>query len=147
MKREKPMTLWLKIFIGTAALATFAGILAHARAAEAAEPAARPGIAAPQMSAVPATALNIDVFAECRNGAAVFRIVNVGDTWPKASTFAVHRLSDGVIVTRRSMRLGNGQSASFRLTDKMGATSGVGIMVLPTWYDRRAAYDAKVVCR
>lgn len=140
------MTLWLKIFIGTATLATVAGILAHARAAEAAEPA-RIEAAAPQISAVPAISLNIDVFAECRNGAAVFRIVNLGDTWPKAGTFAVHRLSDGVIVTRRSMRLGNGQSASFRLTDKMGATSGVGIMVLPTWYERRAAYDAKVVCR
>ncbi len=97
----------------------------------------------------PAGALNIQVSSECRDGNTLFKVKNAGAAWPKPSTFAIYRISDGTarMISKRRMRLAEGQHASFKVKAKSNTTGRLGIAVLPGWYRREAKLDATVTCQ
>lgn len=95
-------------------------------------------------------ALRIEVKSSCdRQGNTIFKVKNAGSAWPKTSTFAIYRLGagEGQMISKRRMRLAEGQHASFRIKAKRNLTGKLAISVLPGWYERKAKYDATASCR
>jgi len=97
----------------------------------------------------PSGALNIQVSTECQAGNTLFKVKNAGKAWPKPSTFAIYRIADGTarMISKRRMRLAEGQHASFKVKAKSNTTGRLGIAVLPGWYRREARLDATATCR
>ncbi len=96
--------------------------------------------------------LKMDIMVQCQDGNAVFRIRNVGDAWPKTSTFAIYNMrKEGKkrlrkLISKRRMRLKDGQRASFKIKTGKLPTGRVGLWVKPGWYQRDFDYDATVSC-
>lgn len=90
--------------------------------------------------------VNVDVVSGCVDNIAMFKIVNVGEAWPRLGKLHVMRISGDDIITlsKRSMRFAAGQKASFRLKDI--GTDTVAVFVEPSWYDRPFKFDAEVTC-
>lgn len=90
--------------------------------------------------------VNLEIVSACVNGTAIFKIVNLGDKWPKMGKLKVFHVFDGQAteVSARQMRFAHGQKASFRMKNT-GATR-IGIFVEPSWYERPFHYDAELVC-
>jgi len=95
------------------------------------------------------SALKLEIAAGCENGTTVFKVKNTGDRWPKSSTFAIYRIGDGPVqmVSKRRMRLRDGQRASFKVKPSKNPTGKLGIWIKPSWYKRPFRYDATVRCR
>ncbi len=92
--------------------------------------------------------LKIDVSANCKGEDAYFRIRNSGEAWPKTSTFRIYNMRKGKrkLISKRRMRLKDGQRASFKIRTAKLPTNRVGILVKPGWYQREFAYDATIRC-
>ncbi len=99
-----------------------------------------------------ASHLKMDIMAQCQDGNAVFRIKNVGNAWPKTSTFAIYNMRKKgkkrvrKLISNRRMRLKDGQRVSFRIKTAQLPTGRVGLWVKPGWYEREFDYDATVSC-
>ena len=96
--------------------------------------------------------LKMDIMVNCQDGNAVFRIKNVGEAWPKTSTFAIYNMRKKgnkrvrKLISNRRMRLKDGQRVSFRIKTAKLLTGRVGLWVKPDWYKREFDYDATVSC-
>lgn len=96
--------------------------------------------------------LKMDIMVQCQDGNAVFQIKNVGDAWPKTSTFAIYNMRRKgnkrvrKLISKRRMRLKDGQRASFRIKTGKLPTGRVGLWVKPDWYQRDFDYDATISC-
>ena len=92
--------------------------------------------------------LKIDVSANCKGGDAFFRIRNSGEAWPKTSTFRIYNMTKGKrkLISKRRMRLKDGQRASFKIRTAKLPTNRIGIWIKPGWYQREFAYDATIRC-
>ncbi len=96
--------------------------------------------------------LKMDIMVNCQDGDAVFRIKNVGDAWPKTSTFAIYNMRKKgkkrvrKLISKRRMRLKVGQRASFKIKTNQLPSGRVGLWVKPDWYKRDFDYDATVRC-
>ena len=92
--------------------------------------------------------LKIDVSANCKGEDAYFRIRNSGEAWPKTSTFRIYNMRKGKrkLISKRRMRLKDGQRASFKIRTAKLPTNRIGIWVKPGWYQREFAYDATIRC-
>jgi hypothetical protein len=96
--------------------------------------------------------LKMNIMVNCQDGSATFRVKNVGETWPKTSTFAIYSMrKDGnrrlrKLISKRRMRLKDGQRASFRIKTGNLPTGRLGLWVKPDWYNRDFDYDAVVSC-
>lgn len=90
--------------------------------------------------------VNIEVVSACVDNVAMFKIVNVGDAWPRLGKLNIYRGTANNMkpLSKRSMRFAAGQQASFRLKD-IGSDS-VAVFVEPSWYDRPFKFDAEVKC-
>ena len=90
------------------------------------------GIATAALSAESAQApggiLKMNISANCEDGNAFFRIKTVGEDWPKTSTFAIYnmRKKSRKLISKRRMRLKDGQRASFRIKTAKLPTGRVG---------------------
>ncbi len=99
-----------------------------------------------------ASHLKMDIMVNCQDGNAVFRIKNVGNAWPKTSTFAIYNMRKKgkkrvrKLISKRRMRLKDGQRASFKIKTAKLPTGRVGLWVKPGWYEREFDYDATVSC-
>ena len=99
-----------------------------------------------------ASHLKMDIMVNCQGGNAVFRIKNVGDAWPKTSTFAIYNMRKKgkkrvrKLISKRRMRLKDGQRVSFKIKTAKLPTGRVGLWVKPDWYKREFDYDATVSC-
>ena len=99
-----------------------------------------------------ASHLKMDIMVNCQDGNAVFRIKNVGNAWPKTSTFAIYNMRRKgnkrvrKLISNRRMRLKDGQRASFKIKTAKLPTGRVGLWVKPGWYEREFDYDATVSC-
>ncbi len=99
-----------------------------------------------------ASHLKMDIMVNCQDGNAVFRIKNVGEAWPKTSTFAIYNMRKKgkkrvrKLISNRRMRLKDGQRVSFRIKTAQLPTGRVGLWVKPGWYEREFDYDATVSC-
>jgi len=94
-------------------------------------------------------AMKLEVSTGCKDGDATFRVRNLGSSWPKSSTFAIYRLGKGgrQMVSKRRMRLKDGQKASFRVKRSKNPTGRLALWVDPSWYKRQFDFDATVTCR
>jgi len=99
-----------------------------------------------QLASTTGAPVNVDVVSGCVNNVAMFKIVNVGEAWPRLGKLHVVRISGDNMKTlsKRSMRFASGQQASFRLKDI--GTDTVAVFVEPTWYERPFKFDATVTC-
>ena len=99
-----------------------------------------------------ASHLKMDIMVNCRDGNAVFRVKNVGNAWPKTSTFAIYNMRKKgkkrvrKLISKRRMRLKDGQRVSFKIKTAQLPTGRVGLWVKPGWYKREFDYDATVSC-
>lgn len=99
-----------------------------------------------QLASTEGEPVNVDVVSGCVDNVAMFKIVNVGEAWPRLGKLHVVRISGDSMKTlsKRSMRFAAGQKASFRLKD-IGSDT-VAVFVEPTWYERPFKFDAEVTC-
>ena len=110
------------------------------------------GIASAALSAESAQApggiLKMNISANCEDGNAFFRIKTVGEDWPNTSTFAIYnmRKKSLKLISKRRMRLKDGQRASFRIKTAKLPTGRVGLWVRTVWYKRPFVYDATIRC-
>ncbi len=91
--------------------------------------------------------VNLEIVSACVNGAASFKIANLGDRWPELGKLKIYQTVDGQTteVSEREMRFARGQKASFRM--KNVGSAHIGLFVEPSWYKRPFRYDAEVACR
>ncbi|MDA0998339.1 MAG: hypothetical protein O2944_09055 [Proteobacteria bacterium] len=93
------------------------------------------------------TLLQLGVEATCEDGNAIFKVTNLGAEWPKAGRLSIVYVEGTKIISKRNMRMTNGQNASFRVpASKIGAGE-YQISVEPTWYDRGRIIDGRVACK
>ena len=86
------------------------------------------------------------VDTECTDGAAVFKVINIGGRWPRPGTFTIYTLDGQKRVSKRRMLLTHGQRASFKFKTRKTGEMVLGLWVDPSWYSRDFRYDAKVIC-
>ncbi|MBC8338434.1 MAG: hypothetical protein H8E39_07060 [Alphaproteobacteria bacterium] len=107
---------------------------------------------APESAQATAGILKMNIVVNCQDGNATFRVKNIGDAWPKTSTFAIYNMrKEGKkrlrrLISKRNMRLKDGQRASFRIKTENLPSSRLGLWVKPGWYQRDFDYDAVVNC-
>lgn len=89
--------------------------------------------------------LRVQIAAKCTNQAALFRVQNQGSRWPETGVISVYDLDKDTLVTKRRLRLTQGQQASFRIRNSETAKN-LGVFVSPGWFDRPFKYDAKLNC-
>ncbi len=102
-----------------------------------------------EMAQAATSALKLNVATACDNGNATFQVKNAGQDWPKSSTFAIYRIGSGAkqMISKRRMRLKDGQKASFKVKASKNTTGRLALWVKPSWYRRAFNYDATVSCR
>lgn len=90
--------------------------------------------------------VNLEVVTACVDGAATFKITNLGEAWPRLGTLNVMKVTDGGVepLVQREMRFIAGQGASFRF--KRAAGDRIALFVNPSWYERPFKFDAEVKC-
>ncbi len=92
--------------------------------------------------------VNLEIQTDCKDERATFKITNAGAAWPKTGIIGVYRVrADGSasLISKRNLRLTDGQHASFRVRTK--GASRLAMFVAPSWYKRDFAYDAQVACK
>ena len=96
--------------------------------------------------------MKMNIMVNCQDGSATFQVRNVGEAWPKTSTFAIYNMRKKgnkrvrKLISNRRMRLKDGQRVSFRIKTAKLPTGRVGLWVKPGWYKREFYYDATVSC-
>lgn len=101
------------------------------------------------VAAVSADALDpirLRVIAECTDGAATFKVINIGGRWPRDGTFTIYTLDGKKRLSKRRLSLARGQRASFKFKTRKTGEMVLGLWVDPSWYSRDFRYDAMVVC-
>ncbi|MGB0683958.1 MAG: hypothetical protein ACPGOV_14695 [Magnetovibrionaceae bacterium] len=86
----------------------------------------------------------VEAIAFCQYGMAVFKIRNVGASWPGQAAFRITRGSDGKTVALRNFRLYEGQRASLRLRDE-GQMDTYAVRVEPSWQSSAKKIDDVLV--
>ncbi|MCH7551159.1 MAG: hypothetical protein IIA35_05600 [Proteobacteria bacterium] len=105
-----------------------------------------PKTAAGNLSAAAFDPIRLRVIAECTDGAAVFKVINIGGRWPRTGTFTIYTLDGQKWLSKRRLRLARGQRASFKFKSRKTGEMVLGLWVDPSWYSRDFRYDAKVIC-
>lgn len=91
-----------------------------------------------------AAPMRLQIASECAGREARFRITNLGDRWPQLGTFAIFNDVTKTSLSERQLRLGQGQSFTFKATAVPGTT--YGLRIAPSWYDRGLGTDATLTC-
>jgi hypothetical protein len=100
-----------------------------------------------EVAAITGKQLDIEVTAKCDKDSALFQITNLGDKWPRLGEINIYRVKGNSLLSKRRVRMGNSQQATFRIRKRGGGSYGtVGIWVSPSWVKRAFAYDAKITC-
>jgi hypothetical protein len=90
--------------------------------------------------------LKLEIITHCDGGDAVFKVANLGDTWPALGTLSVYSLDGGSLISERRLKMKSGQHASFKFDGSGGSTEMLAMRVDPSWYPRDFQYDATVRC-
>lgn len=91
-------------------------------------------------------AIELRIDTECSGGDAYFKVTNVGAAWPKSGSFSIYRMTGGTMISQRRMRMGEDQTASFRVRGAARSGQELGLFIEPGWYARSRVYDATVKC-
>lgn len=91
--------------------------------------------------------LNLVIDARCEGGAAVFRMQNRGDMWPKTGALMVMTHDGEKVLYKRDMRFAIHQTATIRFMKAAKYPAGVTLYVRPRWQDRGYGSGIKLRCR
>lgn len=100
------------------ALLVMAFLVFALTAAQAAETARLPGAGVPSLPPAGATGASsgpVRLTAGCDNGVVVFTVKNAGPRWSERQTIAVSAAATGQVLSARDLRMGENQTASFRV--------------------------------
>ena len=90
--------------------------------------------------------MTLDIKATCEKDAAVFKIINLGEKWPRLGAFHIYRTKGKKLRLKRSLRLAKNQIATFRIKGKRNKGQ-LGLWVAPSWAKRKFRYDLRIYCR
>ena len=100
-----------------------------------------------QFAAITGNQLDIEVTAKCDKDSAIFQITNLGNKWPRLGEIYVYKIDGKALLSKRRVRMGNSQQATFRIRKRGGGSYGpVGLWVSPSWDKRAFKYDATITC-
>jgi len=100
-----------------------------------------------QVAEISEKSLELEVTAQCDKGVTIFQITNLGDKWPRLASINIYRTKNKGLVSKRRMKLGNSQQATFKISQKkVKRGTELGIWVEPAWVTRPFKYDAKITC-
>jgi hypothetical protein len=99
-----------------------------------------------QVAAVPTNGQLIQVRTMCYEGAAIFKITNVGDSLPFAYSFKIVRLNSNSVVSARRLKLIEGQNATFKVKNADKIPSDIGLRIDAKDYGRDGDIHALVRC-
>jgi len=100
-----------------------------------------------QVVSVQEDQLQLEVRASCTSGDAIFQVLNKGKPWPKLGNVNIYDIKEKKVVSKRRMRMSEGQNARFKVAAKKALLIGdIGLSVQPTWYDRPFKFDTQISC-
>lgn len=97
------------------------------------------------LGAAPKSVLTIS--GGCEGGYALFQVMNAGPDLPGPVEIQLLRVGDATPLSKRSMRMKSGQTASFRLAVKKVGPGEFGVKVTPGWAPRDGDPDIRIDCR
>jgi hypothetical protein len=100
----------------------------------------------PQEALVKGNGLHLDIKATCEKKAAIFKITNLGEKWPRLGAFVIYRTKGKKQRLKRSLRLTQNQIATFRISGKRNRGQ-LGLWIEPSWTKRKFRYDLRIYCR
>ncbi|MEQ9555551.1 MAG: hypothetical protein RIG67_07250 [Rhodospirillales bacterium] len=90
--------------------------------------------------------LDMLVDARCEGGAAVFRMKNRGDMWPKTAALMVMTHDGETVLAKREMRFAVDQTATVRFLKAAKYPAGVTLYIKPRWEDRGYGSGLRLRC-
>lgn len=90
--------------------------------------------------------LPIEVSTSCDKGAAIFKVVNVGEALPSSIIFNIVRVEIDTVVSKRRMNLSPGQTATFKLKNADKIAGDIGLFMDAQWLPRERQIDASIQC-
>ncbi len=101
-----------------------------------------------QVASINAAKLDVEITARCDGDTPTFQVTNLGSKWPRLAAISIHRTDGNALVSKRRMKLGNSQQATFKIRKRGKALRGeLGIFIQPSWEKRPFRYDTKIRCR
>ena len=91
--------------------------------------------------------IDVTITGACLGKDAVFRVVNNGVEWATDREFVVYRTAGDIVVNKRKLRMGQGQSASFKVRGAARSGAELGLALegtgVPSGLD---VYHARLKC-
>ena len=102
--------------------------------------------AADELAQVRVPRLDMLIDARCEGGAAVFRMKNRGDMWPKTATLMVVTHDGETLLAKREMRFAANQTATVKFLKAAKYPAGVTLYIKPRWEDRGYGSGIRLRC-
>ncbi len=90
--------------------------------------------------------LDLHISSTCEDGAAIFKIKNVGEDKVSGINFRLFKVTQGLLVSKRRMSLNQGQTATFKVKNADNIPDQIGIFVNTKELARRERTDASIRC-
>ncbi|MBT4888689.1 MAG: hypothetical protein HON65_03950 [Rhodospirillales bacterium] len=91
-------------------------------------------------------ALDLHVSSSCEDGAAIFKVRNVGANKISAVNFKLFKVSQDMIVSKRRMSLNQGQVATFKVKNASLIPDRIGLFVDSKLVVREQHADVAIQC-
>ena len=82
-----------------------------------------------QMALVPLGDLNVEISSTCEGEIAIFRVTNTGGDMTSSITFNIFQVTDGELISKRSMRMNENQTATFKVNKAGEIADQVGLFL------------------
>ena len=99
-----------------------------------------------EVSAISIPDLGLQIAPGCEGKTVTFNLVNTGEAWLAVGAIMILKATDRAVLTRRNMRLAQGQKASFKLLAERNPGGEIALYVAPTWFVREFTLDARISC-
>ena len=102
--------------------------------------------AADELAQVRVPRLDMLIDARCEGGAAVFRMKNRGDMWPKTAALMIVTHDGETLLAKREMRFAANQTATVKFLKAAKYPAGVTLYIKPRWEDRGYGSGIRLRC-
>ncbi|HBC08712.1 MAG TPA: hypothetical protein DC046_14200 [Rhodospirillaceae bacterium] len=102
--------------------------------------------AADELAQVRVPRLDMLIDARCEGGAAVFRMKNRGDMWPKTAALMIVTHDGETLLAKREMRFAVNQTATVKFLKAAKYPAGVTLYIKPRWEDRGYGSGLRLRC-
>ncbi|HBT41646.1 MAG TPA: hypothetical protein DIW51_01515 [Rhodospirillaceae bacterium] len=102
--------------------------------------------AADELAQVRVPRLDMLIDARCEGGAAVFRMKNRGDMWPKTAALMIVTHDGETLLAKREMRFAVNQTATVKFLKAAKYPAGVTLYIKPRWEDRGYGSGIRLRC-